>query len=244
MSQMTPAATVGDHSHANRRQHHREHFANGPAWQPLDHRMQLYAGRPADQWRGFAALDAGNSGEPATGSIQPESRSLAAPASIRQGRYADAEHVGMRRGHDEIWRRPARWRRPMPRAPRQRRAYRRRAAQRENLRKDSDAKRMLSARPAPIAILKRYLMVRLVHRAYFFRAAHRACPSEAVTRWPPSGRRTPRLLPPNEAGGAVRLSSGETDGSCRSLTYGIGLGQAYVSGSEREPCECFRRSRE
>jgi hypothetical protein len=28
--------------------------------------MQFYAGRPADQWRGFAALDAANSGEPAS----------------------------------------------------------------------------------------------------------------------------------------------------------------------------------
>jgi hypothetical protein len=29
--------------------------------------MQLNAGRPANQWRGFAALDAANSGELAAG---------------------------------------------------------------------------------------------------------------------------------------------------------------------------------
>ena len=56
---------AGDHSDASR-QHDRDHIAGAPARQFIDHRMQLHAGRSADQWRGFAALDAANSGEPAT----------------------------------------------------------------------------------------------------------------------------------------------------------------------------------
>jgi hypothetical protein len=58
---------VGNHSHANRHHHDREHLANDPARQFLDHRMQFYAGRPADQRRGFAALNAGNTAESAAG---------------------------------------------------------------------------------------------------------------------------------------------------------------------------------
>jgi hypothetical protein len=55
-------------------------------------------------------------------------------------------------------------------------------------------------------ILKPYLMVRPAFRAYVFpQAAPPRLPPEAVFRWPQSGRRTPRLMPPSEAGGAVRL---------------------------------------
>jgi hypothetical protein len=63
--------------------------------------MQLYAGRSADQWRGFAALDAGNSGEPTT--RYDSARHRAAWRHQHRsgnGGYADAEHVGMRREHD------------------------------------------------------------------------------------------------------------------------------------------------
>jgi len=64
--------------------------------------MQLYAGRPADQWRGFAALDAGNSGEPAT---RDDSAGYHA-ARRHQHRsdnddYAYAEYVGLRRERDD-----------------------------------------------------------------------------------------------------------------------------------------------
>jgi hypothetical protein len=52
------SGTLGDYSDGSRHHHDREHLANGSAWQPLDHRVQLDAGRSADQWRGFAALDA------------------------------------------------------------------------------------------------------------------------------------------------------------------------------------------
>lgn len=34
--------------------------------------MQLHAGRPTDEWRGVAALDATNSDEPVPGTIQPD----------------------------------------------------------------------------------------------------------------------------------------------------------------------------
>ena len=93
---------IGDHSHANRGHHDREHLANVPAWHSLDHRMQLDAGRPADQWRGFAALDAGNSGEPAT-RYDSARRHSAWRHQHRSdsGGDANAEHVGMRREHDD-----------------------------------------------------------------------------------------------------------------------------------------------
>jgi AraC-like DNA-binding protein len=63
--------------------------------------MQLYAGRPADQWRGFTALDAGNSGEPVT--WYDSARHHAAWRHHHRsdnGGHADAEHVGMRRERD------------------------------------------------------------------------------------------------------------------------------------------------
>jgi hypothetical protein len=63
--------------------------------------MQFHAGRPADQWCGFAALDAGNSGEPATRYVS--TRHYAAWRHQHRsdnGGYANTEHVGMRRERD------------------------------------------------------------------------------------------------------------------------------------------------
>jgi hypothetical protein len=97
------SSRVGDHSHANRHHHDREHFASGSAWWLLDHRMQLYAGRAADQWRRFGALDAGNSGEPTT-RYDSAGRRAAWRHQYRSdsGSYANAEHIGMRgKRHDE-----------------------------------------------------------------------------------------------------------------------------------------------
>jgi len=64
--------------------------------------MQLYAGRPADQWRGFAALDARNSGEPITW-YDSTRHSTARLHEYRSdnGGYANAEHLGMRRELDD-----------------------------------------------------------------------------------------------------------------------------------------------
>jgi hypothetical protein len=64
--------------------------------------MQLHAGWPADQWRGLAALDARNSGEPATRYDSAKHRS-AWRHQYRSGSggYANAEHVGMHRKHDD-----------------------------------------------------------------------------------------------------------------------------------------------
>jgi len=89
--------SVGDHSHANRHHHDREHLADEPAWQSLDHRMQLGAGRPADQWRGFAALDAGNSSDSAT-RHDSAGRRAAWRYQYRSdsGSQSNTEHVGMR----------------------------------------------------------------------------------------------------------------------------------------------------
>lgn len=65
--------------------------------------MQLYAGRPAHQWRGFAALDARSSGEPVT--WYDSARHHAAWRHQHQsddGGHANAEHVGMRGEHDDV----------------------------------------------------------------------------------------------------------------------------------------------
>jgi hypothetical protein len=64
--------------------------------------VQLHAGRPTDQRRGFAALDAGNTGE-----FAPWYDSARHHTAWRHqhrsydGGYANAEHVGMRREHDD-----------------------------------------------------------------------------------------------------------------------------------------------
>jgi hypothetical protein len=64
--------------------------------------MQFRAGRSADQRRRFAALDAGNSGESATG-YYSAGRRAAWWHQYRSdnGGYANAEHIGMRRRHDD-----------------------------------------------------------------------------------------------------------------------------------------------
>jgi hypothetical protein len=94
--------SAGDHSHADGHYNDREYFANGPARQFLDHSLQFCAGRAADQWRGLAALDAGNSGEPAA-RYDSARHHAACRHQHRSGNggYADAEHVGMRREHDD-----------------------------------------------------------------------------------------------------------------------------------------------
>jgi hypothetical protein len=94
---------VGNHSHAICHHYDREHLTNGPARQLLYRRMQLCVRRPADQWRGFAAHDAANSGEPAA--RYDSARVRAAWRHQHRsgdGGYADAEHVGMRREHDDV----------------------------------------------------------------------------------------------------------------------------------------------
>ena len=64
----------------------------------------------------------------------------------------------------------------------------------------------IADRPGGAPILKPYLMVRPIFRAYVLvERPHRALPPEAVSRWPQSGRRTPRLKPPSKTGCAVRL---------------------------------------
>jgi hypothetical protein len=64
--------------------------------------MQLHARRSADQWRGYAALDARNSCEPAT-RYDSAGRYAAWGHQHRSdsGGYANAEYVGMRREHDD-----------------------------------------------------------------------------------------------------------------------------------------------
>jgi hypothetical protein len=101
------SGAVGDHFCANRRQHDRDHIAGVRARQPIDHCMQLHPGRSADQRRGFAALDARNSGEPGA---RHDSAGYHAARQYQHrsddgrsddDRRANAEHVGMRREHDD-----------------------------------------------------------------------------------------------------------------------------------------------
>jgi hypothetical protein len=64
--------------------------------------MQLYAGRTTDQWRGFAAFDAGNSGEPVTRYDSARHRTAwRHKHRSNNAGYANAEHLGMRGEHDD-----------------------------------------------------------------------------------------------------------------------------------------------
>src|ERR1700755_2507241 len=63
--------------------------------------MQLYPGWPAEQWRGFAAFNAANSG----GSTRRDTTGYCAAWRDNYRSYHDrdayAEHVGMPREHDD-----------------------------------------------------------------------------------------------------------------------------------------------
>jgi hypothetical protein len=64
--------------------------------------MQLHAGRPADEWRGVAALDTTNSGELATGYDSTGYFGVWRHQHRSDNdRDAYAEHIGMCRGHDD-----------------------------------------------------------------------------------------------------------------------------------------------
>jgi hypothetical protein len=125
--------------------------------------MQLDAGGPADQRRGFAAHDAANSGEPAT-----RYNSAGHHAAWRyqhrtgNGGYAHAEHVGMRREHDDE----------------SGNARHDGAGQRHRRRGNAGriAAGLLMARKccasrgkSKLQFIKCYLMVQLVHQAYFLK---------------------------------------------------------------------------
>jgi len=64
--------------------------------------MQFYPGRSSDQWRGFAALDAGHSDEHVTRYDSAKHRAAWRHRHRSDnGGYANAEHIGMRRKHDD-----------------------------------------------------------------------------------------------------------------------------------------------
>jgi hypothetical protein len=63
--------------------------------------VQFHSGRPADQWRGFVALDTRNSGEPATRYASTKHHAGWHQHRSDNGGYANAEHIGMRRKHDD-----------------------------------------------------------------------------------------------------------------------------------------------
>jgi hypothetical protein len=92
---------VGDHSHANRRQHDRDHIAGVPGRQRIDHRMRHHAGRPADQRRRFAALDPRSSEQSPAWRDSTHSRGAwGHQHRSDNGRDAHAEYVGLRRERD------------------------------------------------------------------------------------------------------------------------------------------------
>jgi len=92
---------VGNNSHGNHRQHDRDHIASISARQFIDYGMQLYAGRSAGQWRGFAALDPRGSEQPfAWHDSTGGHRACRHQHRSDHGGGADAEHVGMRRERD------------------------------------------------------------------------------------------------------------------------------------------------
>jgi hypothetical protein len=94
--------SVGDYAHVDRRQHDRDHIASVAARQLIDHRMQLYTGRSADQWRGFAALDPRRSEQPSAGHDSTRGHGACRHQHRSDNdRGADAEYVGLRREHDD-----------------------------------------------------------------------------------------------------------------------------------------------
>ena len=190
--------------------------------------MQLYTGRPADQWRGFAALHAGNSVEPATWH-HPAGYNAACQYQHRSDddRDADAEYVSLRRErddgsgnawHDEPGQRHGRC------GNRGRIAYIALGL--------LTGKKLASWRPCvkwPLSGAatdgpRRANPKTLFNgaagssRLCFSGAAHRACPPEAVSRWPQSGRRTPRLMPPNKTRRRCPALLRKILGICRPLT--------------------------
>src|SRR5258708_1807666 len=93
--------SLWDYPHVDHRQHDRDHIAGGPARQLIDHRMQLYTGRSADQWRGVTALDPRYSEQPRA--RHDSTRGHAACQHQHRSdndRGADAEYVGLRRERD------------------------------------------------------------------------------------------------------------------------------------------------
>jgi hypothetical protein len=93
---------VGDHSHVHCRQYDRNHIASVPGRQFIDHCLQLYAGRPADQRRGFAALDTGNFDEsPPRHDLAGYNAACRHQPRSDDDRGADTKYVGLRREHDD-----------------------------------------------------------------------------------------------------------------------------------------------
>jgi hypothetical protein len=184
--------------------------------------MQLYPGRSADQWRGFAALDPPGSEQPPAwhdstrghGACRHQHRS-------DNFRDADAEYISMRREHDDesVDARhdgPGQRNRGRGNAGRNARiaiGLLRALAQPPFSRPDI-ASRVLDSRrataPSGPSILKPYLMVGLVFGAYVsWEAARRACPPGAGVQ---IGRKTDSagyvLGPRIRLAGAVRLFNG------------------------------------
>jgi hypothetical protein len=216
--------------------------------------MQLCAGRPADQWRGSVIDDPGNTAKSAT------RRDSAADSSVGRHQHrsdngcgADPEYVCLCREHDDEsgnaghdgtgQRHRCRGNagriariaiRLLTRKTSLPRAFARRPMPAQGGEPQSRAgtsQASLLSRRRQNRTLNRYLVVRPTGRAYL------GC--ERPTRLPPEavGRRADgachACLPPNQAGGAVRLTSLETRGSCRTLT--CQYSRASVQSLRREP---------
>ena len=210
---------LGTHSHAIRRQHDRDHIAgvrrsaahrppyaalrrgpptNGAALPP---RPPTFRAPPArhDPTRGHAQL--ARHQHRSDNDVMPTPNTSACAESVTMnlatpGTMAPANATGAA---------------ATPGVSLLRAADRQTAPPRRALRKTVRCVRAPNLRPAggslgPKANTKPYLMVGRIFAPMFLRERpHRACPRRRCVRWPQSGRRTPRLMPPNETGGAVRL---------------------------------------
>ena len=197
--------------------------------------MQLYAGRSADQWRGFAALDP-------RGSEQPFAwhDSTGGHAACRHqhrsdnGRDADAKYIGLRREHDDesgdarhdgagqrhgcrgnagciagipIGLLRGKRRFPTP--------WRKTAGAAPD--DDGAASNRLERRANPKTLFNGGTGSASL---CFSGAAPPRLPPEAVFRWPQSGRRTPILCPRmRRAALSGSLSNGETDSRTAFLAF-------------------------
>ena len=93
------------------------------------------------------------------------------------------------------------------------------------------------------SFMKCYLMVRLIYqRLCFLMSGPPRLPPEAVFRWPQSRRRTPRLLPPNKMGGAVRLFDSAIH-DLQVVDMASVSGKRTVPGATQSPRMFSRQSR-